>query len=754
MKINAIFWILAITLLAGCEAPTSKSIYPTEEWKKQDPEKAGFSMQALAQIDSLMKKANANGVLIYKGYMVAEWNYGGTVSQQYEVQSITKSITSAVLGLALKDGLKEYGKNRLLQNILLFSLFIYAIISGCKNNQSINASDVIVLFNSNAPTKSVAIEKVVPYLNHFGVKSKTIDIAKEEMTSASINPALVIIGHSEILPDGDKELAGKLEKYLNKCQSKGTGILSFDPLMPKGLLTQPGEESEKDMDVGELLFSNEDHYITEYRQTGEKQNLFGYMSIPKLSIKTGQVLLTGNDLPLLVVSSQQKGKVAQWTSTDWMYYSILGPLGGLDDCLGISIAWTARKPFVMQSLPPIATMRVDDVMGTGRQQWDVSPFHWVKSANKYGLKPWLGLFIYNISPEGINELKGLTDKGLATSSPHALGRPPRPESSQENFEAYYKPQMVDEHFIPDYWYPKAIPYLSEYYDEFIFFDHNNQKPWSNDTAQMILKAVDDWYADIGPLPMSYLIPHWGEMGSNMVDHVYDKWNIRFIWLRMVDKSWGSQPSLYGGGYVDNVTVEDYKWENKVGPFRLYDEPVVGKPKKDMTSSRATYTSDFVEFAGKKFFCFSSNINDLTGYDWQPDNDVEATATRGIKTLSRGLSGRSLAVLFTHETDYIFKVEPENWDKIFKKVSEGISMYNPIYLNTRDALKYIRALHTSEIQNCIYNENSGELTIEMTGETDVPTSVFVYTDNGVMINEELVEMPAFQNEVSQAFKLSK
>lgn len=60
MKVKAIFWILAITLLAGCDAPSSKTIYPTEEWKKQDPEKTGFSMHALAQIDSLMKKANTS----------------------------------------------------------------------------------------------------------------------------------------------------------------------------------------------------------------------------------------------------------------------------------------------------------------------------------------------------------------------------------------------------------------------------------------------------------------------------------------------------------------------------------------------------------------------------------------------------------------------------------------------------------------------------------------------------------------------
>lgn len=271
---------------------------------------------------------------------------------------------------------------------------------------------------------------------------------------------------------------------------------------------------------------------------------------------------------------------------------------------------------------------------------------------------------------------------------------------------------------------------------------------------MILKAVDDWYADIGPLQMSYLIPHWGEMGSNMVDHVYNKWNIEFISLRMLDKSWGSQSGLYGGGYVDNVAVKDYKWEHKTGPFKLYDEPAVGKPKKDMTSSRATYTSDFVEFAGKKFFSFSSNINDLTGYDWQPDNDVEATVTRGIKTLSRGLSGRSLAVLFTHETDYIFKVEPENWDKIFKKVSEGISMYNPIYLNTLEALKYIRALHTSEIKDCNYDKNLGELSIKLKGETDVHTSIHLYTENeSGAIKENLVDIPIFTNEVTKIWNIN-
>lgn len=105
MNMRVLSAIIILILFAGCNARVSKSVFPEKEWEKTDPEKAGFNMQALAQIDSLMKKAEANGVLIYKGYLIAEWNYGGDANKRFEVQSITKSVTGAVLGLALKDGL-------------------------------------------------------------------------------------------------------------------------------------------------------------------------------------------------------------------------------------------------------------------------------------------------------------------------------------------------------------------------------------------------------------------------------------------------------------------------------------------------------------------------------------------------------------------------------------------------------------------------------------------------------------------------
>ena len=612
------------------------------------------------------------------------------------------------------------------------------IVLNCRGPEQAVSSEVIVLVNSNSPEVTKGTQKLIPYLNHFGVSFTTADLAEGSLPSGPEKPALIIVSHPGIAAD-DMTLTGLLEQYLKKNQASGTGIVSFDPLVPDSLLDFEGDEPGIDPDVGELVFPPEKHYITAYHQPGEVKDLFGYMAVPIMTADNARVLLTGNNHPLLVVAESASGKIVQWTSQDWMYSSVLGPMGGLDDCLWRSVVWAARKPFTMQAIPPIVTMRVDDVVGSGRQQWDETPLHWVRTVNKYGFKPWLSLFIYNLTPEGIEELKELVNSGSATASPHALGRPPRPESSQEHFDAYYEYQMVKDHFIPDYYHPTAIPYLSDYYDEFIFFDHNNRRPWSDDVAAKALKAVDDWYAEVGPLPRSnYLIAHWGEMGSNTISHVANNWGIEFIAKsKILDKAWGDDaPSI------------------KQGPFGLYDEPMVGIPKKVQPRFRSSYSADFIELAGEEFFAFSSTISDITGYELEPDNDVEATADRGIRTLRRGLESKSLAVLFTHETDYIFRVRPENWDAIFRKISQGIAQYNPVYMTTDEALKILRAHHTSAIKNSSFNEGTGELQIIMSGHTDVPTNVFVYTEVNNEVKEMLVEIPVFKDSTKVEVILDK
>ena len=56
-------------------------LFPGKEWVYSTPEEQGFDSGPLREIDSMMKRAEANGVLIRNGYLVAEWNYGGYQDQ-------------------------------------------------------------------------------------------------------------------------------------------------------------------------------------------------------------------------------------------------------------------------------------------------------------------------------------------------------------------------------------------------------------------------------------------------------------------------------------------------------------------------------------------------------------------------------------------------------------------------------------------------------------------------------------------------
>lgn len=59
---------------------------------------------ALKKLDKLMRETQANGILKVDGKIIASYEYAGPVNQQFEVQSVTKSINSLVLGIALTQG--------------------------------------------------------------------------------------------------------------------------------------------------------------------------------------------------------------------------------------------------------------------------------------------------------------------------------------------------------------------------------------------------------------------------------------------------------------------------------------------------------------------------------------------------------------------------------------------------------------------------------------------------------------------------
>jgi CubicO group peptidase (beta-lactamase class C family) len=83
----------------------AETVFPDSEWARARPEDLGFDQSVIDEMGENMEKASANGVLIRNGYLVAEWSFAGPPEKKFDTQSVSKSITSFVLGLALDDKL-------------------------------------------------------------------------------------------------------------------------------------------------------------------------------------------------------------------------------------------------------------------------------------------------------------------------------------------------------------------------------------------------------------------------------------------------------------------------------------------------------------------------------------------------------------------------------------------------------------------------------------------------------------------------
>ena len=120
------------------------------------------------------------------------------------------------------------------------------------------------------------------------------------------------------------------------------------------------------------------HYIAERHAPGEAIAT-GQMSLAGVTLPgdVTAVAVTGAQ-PFVAVTTYGVGRAVQWGSYAWMSTSVHGPVFRLDDLVWRSLVWAARKPFVMQGMPPFLTMRVDDESGN---------FEWIHIANSSASNP-------------------------------------------------------------------------------------------------------------------------------------------------------------------------------------------------------------------------------------------------------------------------------------------------------------------------------------------------------------------------------
>ena len=590
---------------------------------------------------------------------------------------------------------------------------------GVTTAERIERAEALVLVNSASPLHADFKHYIQPYLDHFGVPHRPHDLANAPLPTDVDRYALIIVGHRELDVTGT-HLDKAVQQRLATAVRNGSGLVNFDGALatPSGQplyryvqdilgLAYTGDPpaivTSIQIQPGELGAA-----ITARHAAGETLLLPRGMSLPRFRPPAGvDVLATGEGHPLLMATTCGEGRAVQWGSYAWAHTSVRGPLFGLDDLVWRGLAWAARKPFTMRGMPPLITMRVDDVSGSGLRTGP-SPWWWVKTANAYGLKPWLGLHIWDMSWQASEELRDYVLEGQATASVHSF---------------------TDVNFF--------------------YFDHWNRRPFPNRLLANHFAQGEAWYGRHGNLPISKLvIGHFYEVGANALEKLHS-WGVRFLGTPVdvgvpYDQTIGT-PWVAGGPYR--------KYEHRrpafdqAGPGRHWrgNEPHCPLP---------LYYADFLPVPDspsydRRFFNVITEIRDSAGYEWFPDSDVAGTVERGVEQLHRALDSMALATLFTH-AGLIVRTGPESWEAALSQITAAIASYNPEYVTLDEACYYVRTLNTSRLETSLWNPQTRQLNATLTGRADVPTRIALFLDEE--LSQLWVEVPAFEHRVTVEYTL--
>jgi len=86
----------------------ARDYWPTRDWQSADPASLGMDVEKLAELDPMIRSGygNIQGVVVVrKGYIAFEkYNNGCGERDTHHVASVTKSVTSALVGIAIDPG--------------------------------------------------------------------------------------------------------------------------------------------------------------------------------------------------------------------------------------------------------------------------------------------------------------------------------------------------------------------------------------------------------------------------------------------------------------------------------------------------------------------------------------------------------------------------------------------------------------------------------------------------------------------------
>jgi hypothetical protein len=589
-----------------------------------------------------------------------------------------------------------------------------------------NNAGAVVLVNSQSAKYLDYVHFLKPYLGQFGVPCSVLDISSNTVNSSLTNYALIIIGHAQ-LDSNHVYLNTNAQVAIVSAVSNGIGLVSFDNAL--SVSNAPSYSFEQTIfnfgytnfvTNGLIIFppvppAVQMPYITSLHVTNGSLQLSNANNnttiiIPRLGLgSNATAVATCGGAPFVVTAQFGLGRAVQWASYDWMSSTIQGPVNGLDDVVWRGFVWAARKPFVMRGFPHLATMRIDDVTGDEASGAGVpSAFWWVHAMTNAGFKPFLAMFIDDITYESFNfpaddrvvDLSNLVASGSVTASVHSFSTNPT---------------------------------------NFFYFDHATETQWPNNVMTNNYVRGTTFLQKYGIPSSKLVIAHYSEMGTNSFFGLTN-WGVQYVLIEVVP------------GTVEYASP-GAPWL-VAGPYRLYETPQPGQVNMPMYYADWLQVPNHPELNGKFFDCYTEIRNVGVAGEWAPTNgDIPGSIARGFAMMKRGFDSMTLGNIFTHEFFIDQSDGPaygdfatNNFITVLQGITSNLAPYNPIYVTLDYGCQYARATHTSQITSADYDPVTGRVSANFSGYTDVAMTAYYYTGADTAITNIPGTVPVFTNAV--------
>jgi hypothetical protein len=434
---------------------------------------------------------------------------------------------------------------------------------------------------------------------------------------------------------------------------------------------------------------------------GQEFKTFRPVAATQLSrLPRGEILMrTEHGLPAVFAMTVGKGRVVQYAlSSKFWLPEYFGHVHGLDGLFWRSIAWSARKPFVMMAMPPFVTARIDDASGSGSgylvgKDSAAAAFHYIDGLNKFHYVPNVGLFTDDITPEDGRILKQKFVSGLAEFSAHAW----------TNERHIYNQRNLNN--------SAAGP-----------------AEFSANELRQAFARLDGQFAGWGIKPSRTVNSHFFNPGLNSLPFLKERGETFLMFAGRFGRSY-SDPTAYTWNprpYGDPGFTMDYMPDDPAF-FNVEAHPYEVKPDGRISDA------DIDFFWGNTTFGKESRTNELG-----------AAARKGANGIRLGLDALFFGCLFTHE-QRIARLTVAEWEKALADIDRATSRWDRIFKSYDAIAAYAKSRYDTKLTEACWDRRTGRIRIRVAGASAVPLSLYVFAKGD--LEYRLREIPAFRGEAS-------